>query len=283
MNKREQGEMIAGAVSMRSPIPWTKLPFRFDPAQLRSDLDAIADTEWVLHFNRADFAGEWSGVSLRSRSGRVQDILPAGSPDDFSDTELMTRCPYLRAVVESFPFPRKAVRLLRLHAGSRVKEHRDPDLGVADGELRIHVPVETNEHVEFIVANRLLPLKEGETWYIDFSQPHRIVNGGSTPRTHLIIDGHMNDWARDVLLKASQEIVTETLDPPGMMEFGQFRSMVYEDASLQQELFEARTPAELLQAVTTAGARRGFVFSQEDVDSVLQSNRREWMLRTLLV
>jgi hypothetical protein len=272
--------MIAGAVSMPSQIPWTKLPFRFAPPLLRSDLDAIADAEWVPHFNRADFDGEWSGVALRSLTGRVQDISARGSPDDFYDTELMTRCPHLRAVVESFPFPKKAVRLLRLHAGSRVKEHRDQDLGLADGELRIHVPVETNEHVEFIVANRMLPLKEGETWYIDFSQPHRIVNGGSTPRTHLIIDGHLNDWANEVLLKASREIVTETLDPPGMREFDRFRSLVCEDSALQQELLEFTTPPTLLQAVTAAGARHGFVFSPEDVDSVLQSNRREWTLRT---
>jgi hypothetical protein len=246
-------------------------------------LDAIADAEWVLHFNRADFAGEWSGVSLRSRSGRVQDLSATGSPDDFSDTELMIRCPHLRAVVESLPFPLKAVRLLRLHAGSRVKEHRDPDLGLSDGELRIHVPVETNEQVEFIVANRMLPLKEGEAWYIDFSQPHRILNGGSTPRTHLIIDGHLNDWARELLHKASREIATETFDPPGMLQFDRFRSLVYEDSALQKELLEVRTPAALLQAVTTAGARCGFAFSPEDVDSVLQSNRREWMLRTLQI
>jgi Aspartyl/Asparaginyl beta-hydroxylase len=273
--------MIADAVAMRNPIRWTKLPFHFDPALLRSDLAAIEDAEWVLHFNQADFAGEWSGVSLRSTSGRANDIAPRGNADEFIDTPLMARCPHLSAVIQSLHFPIKGVRLLRLHAGSRVKEHMDRDLGLADGELRIHVPVETNEHVEFIVANRMLPLKEGETWYIDFSQPHRIVNGGSTPRTHLIIDGNVNEWAKELLLKSTCDIVTETFDPPGMLQFDRFRALVFEDVALQKELIEIRNPANLVQAVAATGARHGFVFSPEDADSVLQSNRRDWILRTL--
>lgn len=273
--------MIAGAVSMQSPIPWTKLPFHFDPALLRSDLAAIEDTEWVLHFNRADFQGEWSGVSLRSTSGRANDISPRGTADEFIDTPLMAKCPHLRAAIESFHFPIKGVRLLRLHAGSRVKEHMDRDLGLADGELRIHVPVETNEHVEFIVANRLLPLKEGETWYIDFSQPHRIVNGGNMPRTHLIIDGTVNEWAKELLLKSTNDIVTETFNPPGMLQFDRFRALVFEDSALQQEFLDIKNPETLVKAVTAAGERYGFFFTTEDVDSVLQNNRRDWILRTL--
>ena len=208
-------------------------------------------------------------------------MLSEAPPEEFKDTELMTRCPHLRAAVDSLHFPKKAVRLLRLHAGSRVKEHMDRDLGLADGELRIHIPVETNEHVEFIVANRMLPLKEGETWYIDFSQPHRIVNGGSTPRTHLIIDGNVNEWAEELLLSSKQNIVTETFDPPGMLQFNRFRALVFEDAALQQEFLQISEPSALLQAVITAGARHGFVFTPDDADSVLQSNRREWASRTM--
>ncbi len=101
------------------------------------------------------------------------------------------------AAVNAFEFPKEAVRLLRLHAGARIKEHRDHDLGLADGELRIHVPIATNDDVEFIVANRRLILQEGESWYIDFSQPHRINNPGASDRVRrtapFISNGKVSD------------------------------------------------------------------------------------------
>src|SRR5208283_5442468 len=126
-------------------IPWTKLPFFFEPARLRADLEAVADSAWVPHFNREDYTGQWSSVALRSRSGRADDIQPRGQAAEFIDTPLAALCPQLKEVVDAFDFPKKSVRLLRLHAGARVREHRDPDLKLADGEIRIHVPVASND------------------------------------------------------------------------------------------------------------------------------------------
>ena len=194
-------------------IPWTKLAMSFDPAGLRADLALIPEIIWLLHFNQQDYDGNWSSVALKSRSGRANDIVPIGGPEDFRDTPLMEACPHLHAVVEAFQCPMKSVRLLRLAAGSRIKEHRDRDLVLKDGELRIHVPVMTNEKLEFVVANRRLILREGEAWYIDFTQPHRIYNGGETDRTHLILDACLNDWAIELLERSVKDVVTETFDP----------------------------------------------------------------------
>jgi hypothetical protein len=261
-------------------IPWTKLPFLFDPDLLRSDLTAIAANAWISHFNHADYAGDWSSVSLRSKSGRPEDILPTGSVSEFSDTPLMDICPHLREAVEVFQFPKKSIRLLRLHPGSYIKEHVDRDLGLADGELRIHVPIETNDRVEFIVANRLLPLREGESWYIDFSQPHRIRNDGKTPRTHLVIDGTLNNWAEEMLRRATQEIVTETFDPPGVMRLNQFREVVFDDPELRSELLKTTEPRAFTEAVVVAGAKRGFELTLTDVEAAYHQSRREWTLRS---
>jgi Aspartyl/Asparaginyl beta-hydroxylase len=262
-------------------VPWTKLPFFFEPALLRKDLDAIPDSAWVAHFNRNDYAGHWSSVSLRSRNGRAEDIVPIGQPEDFTDTPLAAKCPHLKSVVDAFNFPIKSVRLLRLHAGSRVREHRDPDLALADGEIRIHIPVTTNDRLEFIVANRRLILREGEAWYIDFSQPHRIDNGGETDRVHLVIDGTVNEWILSLIKRSTQEINTETFEPIGVRNFRQFREIVFEDPELQATLLEMVDPQKFLEAVVAAGAERGYDFQLAEVESAQMQSRREWLERSI--
>lgn len=258
-------------------LPWTKLPFFFEPAHLRADLQAIPGETWVPHFNQQDYAGQWSSVSLRSRTGRSTDIVPQGNADAFSDTPLAATCPHLQAAVDAFDLPKKSVRLLRLHAGSRVREHRDADLGLADGELRIHIPVATNDDVEFVVANRRLVLKEGEAWYIDFSQPHRIHNPSATDRIHLVIDGTVNDWARALLERSAREIVTETFEPAGVAGFRNFREMVFEDAQLQAKLLKIADRDELLDVVVAMGEGRGCRFDREVAESAFNQKRHEWM------
>ena len=260
-------------------IQWTKLPYSFDPALLQQDIASIAEEEWVPHFNRGDYEGKWSSIALRSRNGRADDIVPMGAAAGFHDTPLMERCPHLRDAVDTFAFPMKAVRLLRLHAGSRVREHVDPDLGVDDGEIRLHVPITTNDKMEFIVAGRQLKLREGESWYIDFSQAHRLHNGGDADRVHLLIDGEMNDWAKSLLHRAASEIVTETFEPAGAMQFAKFSEVVYEDKGLQMDFLEATQQVELLEAVVSAGGSRGYVFDRADVESVYRSNMKVWNSR----
>ena len=191
-------------------IPWTKLPQIFAPDGLQADLAAIVAAVWVPHFNTKDYDGQWSSVALRSRTGHVKDIMPVGTLEEYRDTPLMECSPHLRAAVEAFAFPKMSVRLLRLHAGARVLEHTDRCLGLEDGEVRLHVPITTNEQVEFVVAGRQLRLRAGESWYIDFTQPHRIFNGGSTDRVHLVIDGPANEWVLDLVRRSAAEIVTET-------------------------------------------------------------------------
>ncbi|MES2391196.1 MAG: aspartyl/asparaginyl beta-hydroxylase domain-containing protein [Acidobacteriota bacterium] len=257
-------------------IRWTKLPFVFDAALLRSEVAGIADDAWVAHFNKNDYAGEWSSVSLRSRSGNVGDIVPMGHGAEYFDTPLMESCPHLRAVVEAFDFPKRAVRLMRLHPGASIKEHCDRDLGLADGEVRIHVPVETSDKVEFIVAGRVLPLREGESWFIDFSQPHRVRNDGEHHRIHLVIDGSANERVFELLERSLREIVTETFDPPGVLRLETFREMVWEDAELQAELLGQSGLKSLCEAVVVAGARRGLAFSVEDAESVYRQSEQEW-------
>jgi hypothetical protein len=258
-------------------LQWTRLPFFFDPAGLRADLECIEASEWIAHFNQQDYEGEWSSVALRARGGRANDIVPMGGVEEFEDTPLASRCPHLKAATDAFELPKKSVRLLRLHAGSKVREHRDRDLGLDRGELRIHVPVATNDEVEFVVANRRLVLREGEAWYIDFSQPHRIDNRGTSDRIHLVIDGVVNDWALNLLERGLSEMVTETFQLAGVESFRQFREIVFEDAELQGELLPVADRAQFVDAVVAAGARRGYALEAAVVESEWNQRHREWI------
>lgn len=261
------------------PLPWTRLPFTFDAALLQREVTAFTEDAWQPHFNQNDYEGQWSSIALRSRSGRSDDILPNGSAEEYQDTPLLAASPALKAALDQFHIPMKSVRLLRLHAGSRVREHSDHDIGLADGELRIHIPVRTSDAVEFIVANRRLRLREGESWYIDFSQSHRIHNAGTEHRIHLVIDGVTNPWAIEMLQRSVREIRTESEEPAGTTYVRAFCNVVWEMPSLQALLMKPNHRDTFLDEVVASGNQHGFPFERSDAEAWLNSNRHDWLMR----
>src|SRR2546426_8100234 len=122
-----------------------KLAFMFDPESLQSDLTQIRTDEWVAHFNEGYFEGEWTGVALRSAGGMATQLYPNPNTNlSFVDTPVLERCPHVRDVLAVFECPLRSVRFLKLAAGSRIKEHRDYDLGLEEGQVRVHIPITTN-------------------------------------------------------------------------------------------------------------------------------------------
>jgi hypothetical protein len=183
--------------------PSLKLPFEFDAAPLQEDLNLILAAEFVPHFNTEYYNGDWSVVPFRSVGGRADHIYPDPTAKNaFADTPLLGRCPHVQAVLAAFPCPQQAVRFLRLKAGSVIKEHRDHKLSFEDGEVRLHIPVITNPNVEFHLDGYRVKMNEGECWYHNFNLPHHIANRGETDRVHLVLDCVVNDWLREVMLKA---------------------------------------------------------------------------------
>lgn len=185
-------------------LPSFRLSLDFDPVRLQADLDAIAPADYLPHFNSAYYRGDWSVVSLRSVGGRADQIYPDPTKKDaFADTPLLARCPYVREVLASMKCPQQAVRFLRLKAGSIIKEHRDHELGFEDGEVRLHIPVRTNDQVFFLLERQRVIMREGECWYNNLSLRHAVENRGSTDRIHLVVDCVVNDWLRELLLAAN--------------------------------------------------------------------------------
>lgn len=180
-----------------------RLPFRFDVARLRNEVAGLADDAWVAHYNLRDYEGEWTGVALRSAGGNDGWLFPRppGSPPH-ADTPTLGRLPYLAEVLRTFDCPIENARLLRLHAGSSIREHTDHSLGYADGMARLHVPIVTNPDVTFYLDGEPVPMGEGECWYLDFTHPHRVDNHSGEHRVHLVIDCVVDDWLAGVFTEA---------------------------------------------------------------------------------
>lgn len=180
--------------------PSVKLGLSFDANRLAADLDRIIDEDYIPHFNKGYYAGDWSAVALRSVGGESGKIYPDPTrTSEFADTPVLARCPYVQEILGIMACPLQAVRFLRLAAGSIVKEHRDFRLSLDDGEVRLHVPVRTNDDVLFILGGHRVVMQPGECWYHDFTLPHSVHNAGQADRIHLVMDCVVNDWLRSLI------------------------------------------------------------------------------------
>ena len=254
-----------------------KLPLSFDPAALRADLDRIDPAGWLTHFNTGYFEGAWTGVALRAAQGNAQTLYADPAAQDYSNTAAMLNCPNISEAMGMLRCPLKSVRLLKLTAGSHIREHRDGDLGWEAGEVRLHVPVITDPGVEFFLNGQRVIMQEGECWYLDLSLPHRVQNRSSVDRIHLVVDCLLNDWLRTII-DAGQEM---TLTPGVESEFERFQQLVLGSPSLQGELMQVTDRKEFTSLIVRLGEQHGARFTPGDVDAAFQGARRAWTERAI--
>jgi quercetin dioxygenase-like cupin family protein len=199
---------------VETAIKYIQLPFAFSPGKLVAELNAINE-QWIAHFNKAHYDGEWSALPLRSINGSLSNVLPENNErGEFMDTSLMDQCPYMKSILARFPCEHRSARLLKLNAGAIIKEHKDAGLCFEQGEARIHVPITTNPQVEFYLDNERIDVKPGECWYMNFNLPHRIANLGDTDRVHLVMDIMVNDSIREMFnsVPADKKKIIEVKD-----------------------------------------------------------------------
>jgi len=178
------------------------LPLVFDPLRLRTDLQALAGRDWIEHFVKQNYDGDWAVLPLRGPAGArhpVMMIYPDPGADTFEDTPMLRDAPYIRAVLAAFDCPLQCVRLMRLTPGSIIKTHRDHDLSFEDRTVRIHIPITTNPDVEFLLNGTRVDMAPGSAWYLRLSDPHSVANRGAADRVHLVIDAEANAWLGDML------------------------------------------------------------------------------------
>jgi len=172
-----------------------ELPFTFDVERLQSDLDCVKSSDWVKHPNVNAYNGSWLISSLTSISGSTRQIMAVENQDYF-DTPLLKETTYIKSVIDTFKTKVEAVRFMNLSANSVIKEHTDKGSCFEDGLVRIHIPINTNKDVKFLLNGIITKMDIGKCYYIDANAPHSVVNSGNSQRVHLLIDCQVNDWIK---------------------------------------------------------------------------------------
>jgi mannose-6-phosphate isomerase-like protein (cupin superfamily) len=173
---------------------------------MQADLRQFSDREWIRHFVQRNYDGDWSVLPLRSPATATHPVKMIYSDplcEDFVDTPLLASCPSMATALAAFACPLLSVRLMRLGAGSVIKTHEDSDLDVEHGRARLHIPIVTNDRVDFRLNGERVTLREGECWYLRLSDPHSVTNGGETDRVHLVIDAIADEWLMDLMHRSS--------------------------------------------------------------------------------
>ncbi|WP_197454676.1 aspartyl/asparaginyl beta-hydroxylase domain-containing protein [Stieleria varia] len=174
-----------------------RLDLSFDAGRLQDDLRKLESGDWIDHFVTQNYQGNWSVIPLRGPASATHPVMMIYSDPtcvDFADTPYLAKSDYFQQVLQSIRCPLLAVRLMKLTSGSRIKEHRDHDLDLQSGTVRLHVPVVTNPDVDFRLNGIRVKLDAGSCWYLRLSDPHCVDNRGTSDRVHMVIDARVNDW-----------------------------------------------------------------------------------------
>jgi hypothetical protein len=70
--------------------------------------------------------------------------------------------------------------------------------------VRIHVPVVTNDGVDFRLNGVRCAMPAGSAWYLRLSDPHSVANRGAADRVHLVIDAAVNPWIEGLFERAAR-------------------------------------------------------------------------------
>ncbi len=177
-----------------------QLKASYDPEKLRAEMHAIGHSRFAAQRTYdetlkpgAESEVDWRVLPLRSPAGSDERTDPGGPGlDDYGDTSYLREAPYLASILAALPTRLRAARLMSLGPGAKVDEHRDYPYGLPAGWVRMHVPVVTNPDAVLGIAGVEHRWQPGTLWYGDFSQPHYVINTGSTRRVHLLIDAFVN-------------------------------------------------------------------------------------------
>ncbi|WP_235376405.1 aspartyl/asparaginyl beta-hydroxylase domain-containing protein [Pseudomonas nitroreducens] len=253
-----------------------RLPLRFSTQWLEVAVAALPASAWVTHFNTAYHTGGWSGISLLA----PEDSNHALSAGQGSGTQppCATRWygPPWQELLRRIEMPVRCARLLRLEAGSSIREHCDPDLGDPEGDVRLHLPIFSGPGVEFLLEGQVVPMAPGECWFLDLARPHRVENVGEQARVHLVVDARRNDWLRRQITRGLQD--TPACRPArSTLAFAEFRRQLERRADLAAALRDLQDPRDFCERAVALGAGLGLRFQDDDVRAAMRQGRQAWL------
>lgn len=253
---------------------------------MAQELAGLSDAPWTAHFNQGYHDGGWSGLALLAVDADPTQLLcrDLGS-SALQPTVWLQRCPLLSAWLQAFPAPLRSARLLRLAPGAVIREHRDYDIGLPRGLVRVHLPIVSPSQVEFHVDGVRVAMRAGECWYLDLSLPHRVRNDSpDEARIHLVVDCEVNAALQSLLptgeaaLAAEAEVFArQAAAPEGARErLERFLARALEDRALLDRL-QVLAAESFDVEVSAAGAAMGLRFDADEVRAARQQGQRRWL------
>ena len=189
-----------------------------EPSLLDFDgvLDYIDNTEFSKVKTKYSKGDDWTAISLRGYGPEPLDILKpnvlkSGVKEEvkLQNTPLLQKSGFqvINDILAKIPSTFERVRFMKIKANSGIGKHSDridKDFGIEDGNIiRIHVPIRTNDQVEFYLwegKEKLVNyLEVGHYYYVDVRAPHAVTNNSDVDRIHLVIDVYVNAEIRKLL------------------------------------------------------------------------------------
>ena len=189
-----------------------------EPSLLDFDgvLNYIDNTEFSKVKTKYSKGDDWTAISLRGYGPTPLDILKPNvlkskvkTETVLQDTSLLEEDGFqvINDILAKIPSTFERVRFMKIKANSGIGKHSDridKDFGIDDGNIiRIHVPIRTNDQVEFYLwegKEKLVNyLEEGHYYYVDVRAPHAVTNNSDVDRIHLVIDVYVNAEIRKLL------------------------------------------------------------------------------------
>jgi len=167
-------------IGMKLHRPFIKLPFRFDAARLKQEIDAFPADAWARHPN--NIPGN-SALRLITVGGTENDDV-AGA---MAPTQNLLNSEYLQQVLGHFGVVWSRSRLMRLGPGSTVPEHTDINYHWFH-RVRLHIPIVTTPDVKFFCDDQVVHMAPGEAWIFDNWRMHKVENNSDIERVHLVAD-----------------------------------------------------------------------------------------------
>lgn len=184
---------------MKTMIDLTdRFPMPFDVERMKEELRSLEAENWLAHYDKKISNG-WNAIPLVSRDGSMggADAQRVGRFGRYRRTPIVEHLPYFRSILDAFPCPQGRVRISKLLPGAIIRPHRDicrEAASIAFDQVRLHLPIVTNDRAILKVGRDELNLRPGRLYYVDFTRLHSVTNGGAEPRIHLILDLRVNDF-----------------------------------------------------------------------------------------
>jgi hypothetical protein len=151
-------------------------------------------TELVSKIREDSWVPTHSGGSYADAKWRTLPLIKDDSP-----TEHYSKFSAIDDVVSRFPCKFKMMTFYSILPGGKLHPHRDLSGASILNCMRFHIPLVTNELMDFRVSKKRVIMKPGELWALDTSYLHSVNNAGSADRIHIVMEVEMNDWVRELL------------------------------------------------------------------------------------